>query len=155
MHRGLLMGRRAAKPTRTKEPGHPGPGHPGRRLLVTGAALAGTLLLATGPARATTANVGGQVGGSHTYYGTARTVTAEGSHIYLKADSGGIAMKAFWYKCSDRSTRGADREVGSGTRQRLGSGFKAGTVYCLGAAADVVSPNKISWSGTLNWNVFS
>ncbi|WP_405526137.1 hypothetical protein OG592_01675 [Streptomyces avidinii] len=144
------MGRRAAKPARTTPLGGAR-----RRLLVTGAALIGTLALATGPARATTANVGGQVGGSSTYYGTARTVTAEGSHIYLKADSGGIAMKAFWYKCSDRSTRGADREVGSGTRQRLGSGFRAGTVYCLGAAADVVSPNKISWSGTLNWNVFS
>ncbi|WP_030761851.1 hypothetical protein [Streptomyces sp. NRRL F-2664] len=126
-----------------------------RRLLVTSAGLAASLALATAPAQATTANVGGQVGGSNTYYGTARTITADGSHLYLRADSGGIAMKAFWYKCSDRSVRGTDREVGSGARQRLGSGFRAGTVFCLGAAADVVSPHRISWTGTLNWNVYS
>lgn len=125
-----------------------------RRILVTVGALAGSLLLTAAPAHATTTSVSATVGGSYTYYTTARTITANGSNIYLKVDPPGVAMKVFWYKCSDRGVRGAAVEVGSGARKLIGSNFAAGTAFCLAAAADV-SETRLPWRGTLYWNVYS
>ncbi|NEA64628.1 hypothetical protein [Streptomyces sp. SID12488] len=126
-----------------------------RKVLVTGAALAGALALAAGPAYASSTNVSGQVGGSYTYYGTGRTITANGSNVYLQVtNTPGVAMKVMWYKCDNRSVHGSDVEVGDGRRHLIGSNFKSGTVFCLAAAADL-SETKLNWSGTLNWNVTS
>ncbi|MBT2449914.1 hypothetical protein J7F03_23130 [Streptomyces sp. ISL-43] len=124
------------------------------KVLVTGAALAGALALASGPAYASSTNVSGQVGGSYTYYGTGRTITSNGSNVYIQINNPGGAMVVKWYKCDNRSVHGADVEVGDGRRHLIGSNFKAGTVFCLAAAADV-SEIKLNWSGTLNWNVYS
>lgn len=126
-----------------------------RRLAVVGAALAGTIALGSAPAQASTTNVSGRAGGSYTYYGTARTITAAGSNVYLRADAGGISMKVFWYKCSDRGVHGQAVWAGDDQRRLIGSNFKAGTVFCLAAVADVVSPGTIPWTGTLEWNVYS
>ncbi|WP_405493436.1 hypothetical protein [Streptomyces sp. NBC_00096] len=124
------------------------------KVLVTGAALAGALALAAGPAYASSTNVSGTVGGSYTYYGTGRTITANGSNVYLQINSLGLGTKVKWYKCDDRSVHGADVEVNDGRRHLIGSNFKAGTVFCLAAAADL-SETRLTWSGTLNWNVYS
>ncbi|MEU7553866.1 hypothetical protein AB0B01_16225 [Streptomyces sp. NPDC044571] len=125
-----------------------------RKALITGAALAGALVLATGPAYASSSNVSGKVGGSYTYYPTGRTVTANGSNVYLKINNPGTAIKAMWYKCGSPSVHGAGVELGDGRRHLIGSNFKSGTVFCLALAADV-SEIKIAWSGTLDWNVTS
>lgn len=125
-----------------------------RRALVTTGASAGSVLLMAAPAHATTANVSGTAGANYTYYTTARTISANGSNIYLKASTGGIPMKVFWYKCSDRGVHGAAVEVGSGSRKLIGSNFQSGTTFCLAAAADV-SETRLSWTGTLAWNVYS
>ncbi|MFJ9343022.1 hypothetical protein ACIRP0_27550 [Streptomyces sp. NPDC101733] len=126
-----------------------------RKVLFTGAALAGALALAAGPAFASSTNVSGQAGGSYTYYGTGRTVTSNGSNVYLQVTSHpGLGLKVMWYKCDNRAVHGQGVTVNDGRRHLIGSDFKAGTVFCLAAAADV-SETTLNWSGTLNWNVAS
>ncbi|MER5889454.1 hypothetical protein ABT160_36995 [Streptomyces sp. NPDC001941] len=128
------------------------------RTVVTGAALAAALLLTTASAHATTSSVSGQTGGTYTYYDNPRTVTAAGSNIYLKASAQGIGLTVMWYKCGDRSVHGQGVDVSLNTRKLIGSNFRAGTVFCLAAVADVVVDShhtKVPWSGSLQWNVFS
>ncbi|MFZ3495328.1 hypothetical protein ACODT5_19245 [Streptomyces sp. 5.8] len=128
-----------------------------RRLFVTGLAVTGALVLATGTAHATTTNVSGDVAGNYyTYYGTSRTITSSGSNIYLTLTDSAVAVKAFWYKCDDKTVHGQPVDLGDGRRKLIGSNFLSGTRFCIAAAGDVVGgAPKVPWKGKLEWNVYS
>lgn len=127
-----------------------------RAFAVTGAGLAAALALSTQPAFATTESVHGQVTREYTYYTNPHTVTTAGSNIYLQAIDPPVGIRAFWYKCGDRSVKGQPVDLGSGARKRLGTDFRAGTKFCLAAVGDISSSTvSLDWSGRLDWNVLS
>ncbi|WP_405771590.1 hypothetical protein [Streptomyces sp. NBC_01538] len=126
-----------------------------RRLFVATLGLASMIGLA-GPAHATSGNVQGDVKSTTTYYSTKRTITANGSNIYLRINNPGVDMKVFWYKCDDRRVRGVDVNFWNSTspRKLIGSNFQAGTVFCLAAAGDI-GEGSFPWTGKADWNVYS
>ena len=114
------------------------------------------LLLAT-PAAASSSGLNGSLTrGQVTWYGTARTITASGSNIYVqKVDGPEIDVK--WYKCSDRNVSGAWYRLPNAdptARIRIGTGFAPNTQFCL-AALSYGSNTTDTWAGTVWWNVFS
>lgn len=125
-----------------------------RRLLV-GAAAVGCMIGLAAPAQATSTTVQGDVKRSTTYYGTQRTITTAGSNIYLKVTSTRVDLAISWYKCDDRSVHAKNPVLfytGDSQRKLIGSGFKAGTVFCLAASADI-GEGSAPWSGALDYNV--
>lgn len=128
-----------------------------RVLTVTAAGLGAALLLGTAQASATTQFVSGHVTRTYTYGTVPHTVAVAGSNIYLTVtDTPGVAMKAYWFKCEDRTVRGQAVEVGDGNRHRLGTGFKAGARICLAYVGDIAETGvSLPWSGRLELDLFS
>ncbi|MEI7031237.1 hypothetical protein [Streptomyces pratensis] len=126
-----------------------------KALVASVAALAGVIGFSS-PAHAASTSVYGSVSSYTTYYSTARTITASGSDIYLRVNPRTVDIKVFWYKCSDRNVRGAAVNFWSheSGRKLIGSNFRSGTSFCLAAAGDIGEGSR-SWSGTLEWNVYS
>lgn len=128
-----------------------------RHAALAGAASLACVVSLADPAAASSANLSGWVKSTTTYYKTNRTVTANGSHIYLRINRVPADMVVFWYKCGDKSVRGRNVHFNpgdDGKRKLIGSDFRAGTVFCLGDAGDI-SESGAAWSGNLNWNVYA
>jgi hypothetical protein len=115
-------------------------------------------LLAVGaPAHAASSTVTGQVSaGKVTWYTTARTITTAGSGIYLRVTSSPVDLKIWWYRCGDRKVSGSPVifPAGDHSRKRIGSNFRAGTRFCLGASGDIGEGTR-TWRGIVDWNVHS
>ncbi len=120
-------------------------------------AAAGVLVVGALPAHAASSNVSGQVSaGKVTWYTTGRAITADGSDIYLRVTSSPVDLKIWWYKCGDRKVSGAAVvfPAGGQSRKRIGSNFRAGTRFCLGASGDIGEGTR-TWHGIVDWNVNS
>ncbi len=120
-------------------------------------AAVATLALAASPAAASqTVTTGDLKKDQVTYYTTKRTITAGGTNIYVqKTDGPAIDVK--WYKCTNTGVSGAwvyFQNADPTPRLKIGSGFLAGTEFCL-AAWDHGSNATDTWTGTVWWNVSS
>ncbi|HWS34927.1 MAG TPA: hypothetical protein VN408_19580 [Actinoplanes sp.] len=128
-----------------------------KKLVAAGTVGLTVALTAATPALATDAGISGSLTKNQTtWYGTQRTITANGSNIYVKKTDG-PEIDVKWYKCSDRNNAGGWVRLPNADptgRLLIGSGFAAGTVFCL-AAISRGSNATDSWSGTVSWNVFS
>lgn len=126
------------------------------RTLIVATTTAG-LLAAGVPAHAASSNVTGQVSaGKVTWYTTARTITAAGSDIHLRVTSSPVDLKIWWYRCGDRKVSGRPVlfPAGDHSRKRIGSNFRPGTRFCLGASGDIGEGTR-TWHGIVDWNVHS
>ncbi|GAA3688093.1 hypothetical protein GCM10022267_88540 [Lentzea roselyniae] len=84
-----------------------------------------------------------------TWFTTARTITVAGSNIDARVALGGV-MQLAWYKCGDRTTRGAFVRMEE-TRKHVGTNFKAGTKFCLASNSPYTEGTvggTLWWSGT-------
>lgn len=81
-----------------------------------------------------------------------RTITVDGSDVYLRVTSSPVDLEIRWYRDDDRRMAGIPVLFPAGDRARrcLGSNFRAGTTFSL----DVVGPEQ-DWCGVVDWNVHS
>ena len=82
-----------------------------------------------------------------------RTITADGSDVYLRVTSSSADLEIRWYRDGDQRVAGSPVlfPAGDRSRRRIGTNFRAGTTFCLsvvGAAGD-------AWRGVVDWNVYS
>lgn len=127
------------------------------RGLAVATAAAGVLVVGALPAHAASSNVTGQVSaGKVTWYTSARTITVAGSDIYLRVTSSPVDLKIWWYRCGDRGVSGSPVYflAGDHSRKRIGSNFRDGTKFCLGASADIGEGTR-TWRGIVDWNIHS
>ncbi|MFI6100477.1 hypothetical protein ACIA8G_33435 [Lentzea sp. NPDC051213] len=86
---------------------------------------------------------------------TVRTITADGSDVYLRVTSSPVDLEIRWYRDGDRRVAGSPVLFPAGdlARRCLGSNFRAGTTFCL----DVVGEARAghAWCGVVDWNVYS
>ncbi|MGW6932458.1 hypothetical protein ACWGE0_20560 [Lentzea sp. NPDC054927] len=82
---------------------------------------------------------------------TTRTITVDGSDVYLRVTSSPVDLEIRWYRDGDRRVAGSPVLFPAGDRSRrlLGTGFRAGTTFCL----DVVGRAGQDWCGVVDWNV--
>jgi hypothetical protein len=116
-------------------------------LLVGGALPAGATEAAVGP--------GTVVRGEWVNYSPQKTITASGSSIYLrKLDGPELDVK--WRRCTGGAEGSPVRfeNTDPTQRRRLGTGFLAGTVFCL-SAKSYGNNDTDTWIGRLEWNVYS
>ncbi|WP_191303248.1 hypothetical protein [Lentzea cavernae] len=78
-----------------------------------------------------------------------RTVTVDGSDVYLRVTASPVDLEIRWSR--DGEHRGSPVLFPAGDRSRrlLGTGFRAGTTFCL----DVVGETGQAWCGVVDWNV--
>jgi hypothetical protein len=79
-----------------------------------------------------------------------RTITVDGSDVYLRVTSSPVDLEIRWYRDDDRRVAGSPVLFPAGDRSRrcLGSNFRAGTTFSL----DVVGSAQ-DWCGVVDWNV--
>ncbi|MFC3894217.1 hypothetical protein ACFOWZ_22290 [Lentzea rhizosphaerae] len=84
-----------------------------------------------------------------------RTITADGSDIYLRITSSPVDLEIRWFRDDDHRVSGSPVlfPAGDSARRRIGSNFRAGTTFCL----DVVGGTGTEdvWCGVVDWNVYS
>lgn len=84
-----------------------------------------------------------------------RTITADGSDIYLRIISSPVDLEIRWHRDGDNRVAGSPVRfpAGDSARRRIGSNFRAGTTFCL----DVVSEagDEPVWCGVVDWNVYA
>ena len=78
-----------------------------------------------------------------------RTITVDGSDVWLRVTESPVDLEIRW--AGDHRTAGSPVLFPAGDRSRrlLGTGFRAGTTFCL----DVVGEAGQDWSGVVDWNV--
>lgn len=78
-----------------------------------------------------------------------RTVTVDGSDVWLRVTDSPVDLEIRW--SGDDRTAGTPVRFPAGDRSRrlLGTGFRAGTTFCL----DVVGETDQGWCGVVDWNV--
>ena len=111
------------------------------------------LLVAT----AASSNITGQVSaGERTQDTTARLITSGGSDVYLRVLLSPVDLTIWWYRCDDPRVSGSPVifPAGDRTRRRIGTNFRAGTRFCLGASGDIGEGAHV-WRGIVDWNVHS
>jgi len=82
----------------------------------------------------------------------ARTITADGSDVYLRVTSSPVDLEIRWYRDGDQRVAGSPVlfPAGDRARRRIGSNFRAGTTFHL-----VVVGSEQDWRGVVDWNVYS
>ncbi|GGU64574.1 hypothetical protein [Lentzea flava] len=82
-----------------------------------------------------------------------RTITADGSDVYLRVTSSPVDLEIRWYRDDDHRVAGSPVlfPAGDHARRRIGANFRAGTTFCL----DVVGDAGDAWCGVVDWNVYS
>ncbi|MET9629830.1 hypothetical protein ABZX92_20440 [Lentzea sp. NPDC006480] len=83
---------------------------------------------------------------------TARTITADGSDVYLRVTSSPVDLEIRWFRDGDLRVAGSPVlfPAGDRSRRRIGSNFRAGTTFYLAALGD-----EQDWCGVVDWNVYS
>jgi hypothetical protein len=83
-----------------------------------------------------------------------RTITADGSDVYLRVTSSPFDLEIRWYHDGDRRMSGVPVRFPAGdrSRRRLGSNFRAGTTFCLDVVA--CEGDGSAWCGVVDWNVY-
>lgn len=121
-------------------------------LLVLGviAALFATAL----PASASSSGISGNLRkGAWVNYTTQRTITVGGTNIYVnKTDGPEIGVK--WRRCAG-GAQGSEVRLQNADptpRVRIGSNFRASTVFCL-SAKSYGSNSTDTWNGNVWWNI--
>lgn len=108
-------------------------------------------------ATAASSNVTGQVSADELAWDLiARTITVNGSDLYLRVISCSVDLSVWWYRCGDRRVSGRPVifPAGDSTRRLIGSNFRAGTRFSLGASGDVGEGTR-TWRGIVDWNIHS
>jgi len=128
-----------------------------RKPLVVIAAAAAMVLVFANPANATSENFTGTVRQDQVvWHENSRHISVGGSHIFVQKTDG-PHLHAKWWKCGNRNVSGAWIEFLNAdptARKRIGSGFIAGTNFCLASWSH--GNNAVdTWSGRVWWNVFS
>jgi hypothetical protein len=79
-----------------------------------------------------------------------RTITVDGSDVYLRVTSSPVDLEIRCYQDGDRRVAGSPVLFPAGDRSRrcMGTNFRAGTTFSL----DVVGPGQ-DWCGVVDWNV--
>jgi hypothetical protein len=127
-------------------------------LVGAGAAAILTVGMFTGASAfaSTTTITGSLTQGQVSTYTTPRSITVAGSNIYFrKTDGPQIQLR--WYKCGNTSIHGAwvtFPNPDPTSRVAIGTNFASGTSFCL-QALDQGSNSTDTFTGTLDWNVFS
>jgi hypothetical protein len=82
----------------------------------------------------------------------ARTITADGSDVYLRVTSSPVDLEIRWYRDGDQRVAGSPVlfPAGDRARRRIGSNFRAGTTFHL-----AVVGSEHDWRGVVDWNVYS
>lgn len=126
-----------------------------RIVLLTFGVIAAILATAM-PASAASAGLSGSLRrGAWVNYGTQRTITVSGTHIFVrKTDGPEIDVK--WRRCAGGAEGSPVRfqNADPTPRIRIGSNFRSGTVFCL-SAKSYGSNATDTWNGTVWWNVTS
>ncbi|HEX8865251.1 MAG TPA: hypothetical protein VF821_06290 [Lentzea sp.] len=80
-----------------------------------------------------------------------RTITADGSDVYLRVTSSPVDLEIRWFRDGDHRVAGTPVlfPAGDCSRRRIGSNFRAGTAFCLEAVGSE------DWRGVVDWNVYS
>lgn len=81
-----------------------------------------------------------------------RTITADGSDVYLRVTSSPVDLEIRWFRDGDLRVAGSPVlfPAGDRARRRIGSNFRAGTTFYLGVVG-----NERDWCGVVDWNVYS
>ncbi len=81
-----------------------------------------------------------------------RTITADGSDVYLRVTSSPVDLEIRWFRDGDLRIAGSPVlfPAGDRARRRIGSNFRAGTTFYL-----EVRGNEQDWCGVVDWNVYS
>ena len=81
-----------------------------------------------------------------------RTITADGSDVYLRVTSSPVDLEIRWFRDGDLRVAGSPVlfPAGDRSRRRIGSNFRAGTTFYLGAVGE-----EQDWCGVVDWNVYS
>ena len=115
------------------------------------------VLMFANPANATSENFTGVVHkDQQVFYTNGRDITVGGTDIFVQKTDG-PHLHAKWYKCGNRNVSGAWIEFANAdptARKRIGSGFIAGTRFCLASWSHGNNEND-TWSGRVWWNVNS
>ena len=81
-----------------------------------------------------------------------RTITADGSDVYLRVTSSPVDLEVRWLRDGDLRVAGSlvRFPAGDRSRRRIGSNFRAGTSFCL-----AVVGAECGWTGVVDWDVQS
>lgn len=81
-----------------------------------------------------------------------RTITADGSDVYLRVTSSPVDLEIRWFRDGDLRVAGSPVlfPAGDRSRRRIGSNFRAGTTFYLAVAG-----TEQGWCGVVDWNVYS
>ncbi|KJK53264.1 hypothetical protein UK23_00955 [Lentzea aerocolonigenes] len=81
-----------------------------------------------------------------------RTITADGSDVYLRVTSSPVDLEIRWFRDGDLRVAGSPVlfPAGDRSRRRIGSNFRAGTTFYLGVVG-----SEQDWCGVVDWNVYS
>jgi hypothetical protein len=81
-----------------------------------------------------------------------RTITADGSDVYLRVTSSPVDLEIRWLRDGDLRVAGSPVRFPAGdrSRRRIGSNFRAGTAFSL-----AVVGAEPGWTGVVDWNVYS
>lgn len=125
-----------------------------KKTLLVAVGIIGALVATAMPASASESGLSGNLRkGEWVHYGTQRTVTVAGTNIYVrKTDGPEIDVK--WRRCSGGAEGSAVRLQNADPTPyvRIGSGFRASTVFCL-SAKSYGSNSTDTWNGNVRWNV--
>jgi hypothetical protein len=125
-----------------------------RKMFVVAVGVIGALVATAMPASASQSGISGNLRkGEWVNYSTARTITVGGTNIYVnKTDGPEIGVK--WRRCSG-GAEGSEVRLQNADptpRVRIGSNFRASTVFCL-SAKSYGSNSTDTWNGNVWWNV--
>jgi hypothetical protein len=86
---------------------------------------------------------------------TVRTITADGSDVYLRVTSSPVDLEIRWFRDGDHRVAGSPVlfPAGDRARRRIGSNFRAGTTFYLDVVG--IAWEKQPWCGVVDWNVYS
>jgi hypothetical protein len=79
----------------------------------------------------------------------ARTITVDGSDVWLRVTASSADLEIRWAGDDRAAGNPVLFPAGDRSRRLLGTGFRAGTTFCL----DVVGEAEPAWSGVVDWNV--
>jgi hypothetical protein len=85
----------------------------------------------------------------------ARTITVDGSNVYLRVTFCPVDLEIRWFRDGDHRVAGSPVlfPAGDRARRRIGSNFRAGTTFYLAVVGG--ARDWLDWCGVVDWNVHS
>ncbi|GLZ34539.1 hypothetical protein Lesp02_67260 [Lentzea sp. NBRC 105346] len=127
-----------------------------KRLILLAFGIIAALFATAMPASASSAGLSGSLRkGQWVHYGTQRTISVSGTHIFVKKTDG-PELDVKWRRCAGGAEGSPVRlqNADPTPRIRIGSNFRSGTVFCLSAKSHGNNTTD-TWNGTVWWNVTS